>query len=254
MGTFSNESLLFCKLSKFTDGENMPVEKVRVAILDDHQSIIDGFVYRLSSTPEIEVVATATVGEELETLLTRQRVDVLLLDLSVRSAQDNPNPYPILHVIPKILQKYSNLSILIISMFSEPGLMRSLIEAGASGYILKDDQAAFKELGNIVLSIARGGVFFSRKAHSLYMQAESLSNGEMLTPRQMEVISLCAAYPDASTSDLAQMMTISNSTVRNLLSSLYLRLGVHSRTAAVEKAREMGLITPRPPTFTSNSR
>ena len=63
----------------------------------------------------------------------------------------------------------------------------------------------------------------------------------------MEVISLCAAYPDASTSDLAQMMTISNSTVRNLLSSLYLRLGVHSRTAAVEKAREMGLITPRPP-------
>lgn len=232
----------------------MPAEKVHVAILDDHQSIIDGFVYRLSSTPEIEVVATATVGEELEPLLARQRVDVLLLDLSVRSAQDNPNPYPILHVIPKILQKYSNLSILIISMFSEPGLMRSLIEAGASGYILKDDQAAFKELGNIVLSIARGGVFFSRKAHSLYMQAESLSNGEMLTPRQMEVISLCAAYPDASTADLAQMMTISNSTVRNLLSSLYLRLGVHSRTAAVEKAREMGLITPRPPTFTSNSR
>jgi two-component system response regulator DesR len=141
--------------------------------------------------------------------------------------------------------------VLIISMFSEPGLMRSLIEAGASGYILKDDQSAFKELGNIVLSIARGGVFFSRKAHNLYMQAENLASGDLLTPRQMEVISLCAAYPDASTADLAQMMTISNSTVRNLLSSLYLRLGVHSRTAAVEKAREMGLITPRPPTFTS---
>ncbi len=229
----------------------MPAEKVRVAILDDHQSIIDGFVYRLSATSEIEVVATATVGEELEPLLTKHNVDVLLLDLSVRSSLDNPNPYPILHVIPKIIQKYSSLSILIISMFSEPGLMRSLIEAGASGYILKDDQAAFKELGNIVLSIARGGVFFSKKAHNLYMQAENLGNGELLTPRQMEVISLCAAYPDASTADLAQIMTISNSTVRNLLSSLYLRLGVHSRTAAVEKAREMGLITPRPPTFTS---
>ena len=73
--------------------------------------------------------------------------------------------------------------------------------------------------------------------------------GELLTPRQMEVLSLCAAYPDASTSDLAQMMSISNSTVRNLLSNLYLRLGVHSRTAAVEKAREMGLVTPRPPSF-----
>ncbi len=229
----------------------MPAEKVRVAILDDHQSIIDGFIYRLSSTPEIEIVATATMGEELEPLLSKYSVDVLLLDLSVRTSAENPNPFPILHIIPKLLQKYSNLCVLIVSMFSEPGLMRSLIEVGASGYILKDDQAAFKELGNIVLSVARGGIFFSKKAHSLYLQAENLSNGDLLTPRQMEVISLCAAYPDASTADLAQMMTISNSTVRNLLSSLYLRLGVHSRTAAVEKAREMGLITPRPPTFTS---
>lgn len=229
----------------------MPAEKVRVAILDDHQSIIDGFIYRLSSTPEVEVVATATLGEDLEPLLAQNRVDVLLLDLSVRTALDNPNPFPILHIIPKLLQKYPNLCVLIISMFSEPGLMRSLIEVGASGYILKDDQAAFKDLGNIVLSVARGGIFFSKKAHNLYLQAENVTNGDLLTPRQMEVISLCAAYPDASTSDLAQMMTISNSTVRNLLSSLYLRLGVHSRTAAVEKAREMGLITPRPPTFSS---
>lgn len=227
----------------------MPAEKVRVAILDDHQSIIDGFIYRLSSTPEIEVVGSATFGEELESLLNKHRADVLLLDLSVRTSPDNPNPFPILHTIPKLLQKYPHLNVLVISMFSEPGLMRSLIEAGASGYILKDDQSAFRDLGNVVLSIAHGGVFFSRKAHSLYLQADTLENGDKLTPRQMEVISLCAAYPDASTAELAEMMSISNSTVRNLLSSLYLRLGVHSRTAAVEKAREMGLVTPRPPSF-----
>jgi two-component system nitrate/nitrite response regulator NarL len=227
----------------------MPAEKVRVAILDDHQSIIDGYLYRLSQTKEIEVVGTAAYGEELEPLLTKHPVDVLLLDLSVRTSPENPNPFPILHLIPKLLQKYSNLSVLVISMYAEPGLMRSLIEAGASGYILKDDQAAFRELGNVVLSIAHGGIFFSKKAHNLYLQMDGLNGNEVLTPRQMEVLSLCAAYPDASTSDLAQMMTISNSTVRNLLSSLYLRLGVHSRTAAVEKAREMGLITPRPPSF-----
>jgi len=227
----------------------MPAAKVRVAILDDHQSIIDGFIYRLSSTPEIEVVATATYGEELEPLLAKHPTDVLLLDLSVRTAPDNPNPFPILHTIPRLLQKYPNLNVLVISMFSEPGLMRSLVQAGASGYILNDDQSAFRELGNVVLSIAHGGVFFSKKAHNLYLQADHIENGEMLTPRQMEVISLCAAYPDASTAELAEMMSISNSTVRNLLSSLYLRLGVHSRTAAVEKAREMGLVTPRPPSF-----
>jgi two-component system nitrate/nitrite response regulator NarL len=227
----------------------MPAEKVRVAILDDHQSIIDGYIYRLSSTPEIEVVATATYGEELEPILIKHPADVLLLDLSVRTSPDNSNPFPILHIIPKLVQKHPNLSVLVISMFAEPGLMRSLIEAGASGYILKDDQAAFRELENIVLSVAHGGIYFSKKAHSLYMQSANLESGDLLTPRQMEVISLCAAYPDASTTDLAEMMTISNSTVRNLLSSVYLRLGVHSRTAAVEKAREMGLITPRPPSF-----
>lgn len=229
----------------------MPAEKVRVAILDDHQSIIDGYIYRFSSTQEIEVVATATYGDELEPLVAKHALDVLLLDLSVRTSLENPNPFPILHLIPKLLQKQANMSILVISMFAEPGLMRSLIEAGASGYVLKDDQAAFRELGNIVLSVAHGGIFFSKKAHNLYLQAERLENGDRLTPRQLEVISLCAAYPDASTADLGQMMSISNSTVRNLLSSLYLRLGVHSRTAAVEKAREMGLVTPRPPTLAS---
>ena len=227
----------------------MPAGKVRVAILDDHQSIIDGYLYRLSTTPEIEVVATATYGEELQQKLSKHPVDVLLLDLSVRTSPDNPNPFPILHTIPKLLQKYPNLNVLVISMFSEPGMMRSLIEAGASGYILKDDQAAFRELGNVVLSVAHGGIFFSKKAHNLYLKADSLEGDERLTPRQLEVISLCAAYPDASTADLARMMAISNSTVRNLLSSLYLRLGVHSRTAAVEKAREMGIVTPRPPSL-----
>lgn len=127
--------------------------------------------------------------------------------------------------------------------------MRSLIEAGASGYVLKDDQSAFRDLGNVVLSIAHGGIYFSKKAHNLYLQADTQSGSELLTARQMEVLSLCAAYPDASTADMADMMSISNSTVRNLLSSVYLRLGVHSRTAAVEKAREMGLVTPRPPSF-----
>jgi DNA-binding CsgD family transcriptional regulator len=92
-------------------------------------------------------------------------------------------------------------------------------------------------------------VYFSKKVHDLYLQVGQGNNGSPLTPRQLELLSLCAAYPDLSTADLGQMMSVSNSTVRNLLSNAYIRLNVHSRTAAVEKAREMGLITPRPPTL-----
>lgn len=227
----------------------MPEEKVRVAILDDHQSIIDGYIYRLNSTPGVEVVATATFGEELEPMLHKHPVDVLLLDLSVRTSEENSNPFPILYMIPKLLQKHPDLAVLVISMFTEPGLMRSIVEAGASGYMLKDDTGAFRELGNVVLSVAHGGIYFSRRAHGLYLQSERSEEENRLTPRQLEVLSLCAAYPDLSTYDLAQKMSVSNSTVRNLLSSAYLRLNVHSRTAAIEKARELGLITPRPPTL-----
>src|SRR5574341_1154389 len=227
----------------------MPAEKVRVAIFDDHQSIIDGYIYRLNHTAGVEVVATATFGEELEPMLEGHPVDVLLLDLSVRTSEENSNPFPILYMIPKLLQKHPNLVVLVISMFVEPGLMHSLVEAGASGYILKDDPGAFRELGNVVLSVAHGGIYFSKRVHDVYLQIGQGGNGTPLTPRQLELLSLCAAYPDLSTADLAQMMSVSNSTVRNLLSSAYLRLGVRSRASAVEKARELGLITPRPPTL-----
>jgi DNA-binding NarL/FixJ family response regulator len=227
----------------------MPANKVRVAILDDHQSIIDGYIYRLDNTPGVEVVATATYGEELEPMLMTNPVDVLLLDLSVHTSEENSNPFPILYIIPKLLQKHPDLVVLVISMFIEPGLMRAIVEAGASGYMLKDDTEAFRELGNVVLLVAHGGIYFSRRVHNLYVQAGQAGNGMTLTPRQLELLSLCAAYPDLSTSDLAQKMSVSNSTVRNLLSSAYLRLNVHSRTAAIEKARDLGLITPRPPTL-----
>ena len=174
---------------------------------------------------------------------------MLLLDLSVRTSLENPNPFPVLHLLPNLLQRHADLAVLVISMYAEPAMVRNIIESGASGYILKDDIGAFRELGNVVLSVANGGIYFSKKAHSLYMQTDAVEGSDMLTPRQLEVISLCAAYPDWSTTDLATAMVVSNSTVRNLLSSLYLRLGVHSRTAAVEKARELGLITPRPPSL-----
>ncbi|MCI0398697.1 MAG: hypothetical protein L0322_27725, partial [Chloroflexi bacterium] len=89
-------------------------QKIRVAILDDHQSIIDGYIYRLSSAAEIEVVATAFYGRELEPMLAARPVDVLLLDVNVPTAPDNPNPYPILYEIPKLLQRYPNMNVLVI--------------------------------------------------------------------------------------------------------------------------------------------
>ncbi len=219
-------------------------DTIRVTILDDHQSVLDGYRYRLGQIPDVEVVGAIMFGEELEPTLEEHPTDVLLLDVGVPTSEDNPNPYPILHLIPKLMQLHPELSVLVISMYAERGLIRSVMEAGASGYVLKDDQAAIQDLGNVVRSVAGGGIYFSQKAHQLYTQYLLRSGTEELTVRQREALSLATAYPDNTTAELAQRMAIGNSTMRNLLSGAYLKLKVRNRNAAVAKARQLGLITP----------
>ena len=221
-------------------------KKIRVTILDDHQNIIDGYMYRLGAAPQIEVAATIHFGDELETTIADHPTDVLLLDVNVPTSAENPNPYPILHAIPRLLQTYAGLNILIISMYAERGLIRAVMEAGASGYILKDDQTTAQDLGSVVMSVAGGGIYFSQKAHQLYIKHLS-REGELLTVRQLEALSLCAAYPNDTTAEFAKRMTVSNSTVRNLLSAAYLKLGVNNRAAAIARAQQLGLITPIQP-------
>src|SRR5688572_13950785 len=140
-------------------------KKIRVTILDDHQSIIDGYLYRLNTFPQIEVVATATFGEELEAIISKHPTDVLLLDIYVPTSKDNSNPYPVLFTIPKLLDLYPGLSILVITMHVERSLIRSVMETGASGYLLKDDQTMIRDLGNVILSVASGAIVFSQQAH-----------------------------------------------------------------------------------------
>lgn len=221
--------------------------KISVAILDDHQSIVDGYLFRLSKFPQIEIVDTLRYGEELETALKKQVPDVLILDVNVNVSAENSNNYPIFHVIPDLLQRYPDLAILVISMHNERSIIRAVMEGGASGYILKDDQRTIQELGSVILSIVSGGIFLSEKVRNLYIKNRSAASEEPLTGRQMEALSLCAAYPDHTTERLAQIMNVANSTVRNLLSGAYLRLGVNSRAAAIAKARQLGLIPPDSP-------
>ena len=220
------------------------LNKVKVAILDDHQTILDGYIARLKETPQIEVVGTAYYGSEIESLLAEHPVDVLLLDVNVRTSPNNSNPYPILHTIPQLLQTYPDTSILVISMVGERALIRAVMEAGASGYVLKEDRTAIQQLGSVLLSIASGGIYLSQQAHQLLFRRQPPDTEPNLTPRQLEALSLCAAYPESTLMELAAKLGVMNSTARNLLSSAYIRLGVRNRHTAVAKARQLGLITP----------
>jgi len=213
--------------------------QIRIAILEDHQSIVDGYRYRLSADPGIWVVATGACWEEFEPLLASNPADVLILDLNVPTSEENRAPFPVLHIIPYLLQQYPQLRILVISMYQQPSLIEALLQAGISGYIFKDDGASIQQLAKVVGIIASGGIYFSQGA---YRDLRRSLPRHYITPRQLEVLSLCAAYPNDTTDSIAQMLAVSGPTVRNLLSSAYLRLGVQTRAAAIATAYEMGII------------
>jgi DNA-binding NarL/FixJ family response regulator len=246
--------LAFAKDSRYTDFSiqaeiRAMAPKIRVAILDDHPSTVEGYVSRLSRSPGFEVIGTASFGEELEPLLARSPADVLLLDVGVQTGPENVNPYPILHAIPQLLQVHPDLRVLVISMYSERALIQAVMDAGANGYVFKDDRTANQELDSIVRAVACGGVYLSQRARQQILGHQPPAEGPLLTPRQLEALSLVAAYPDSTEAELARKLHVANSTFRNLLHNAYLRLNVSTRAAAVSKARHLRLITPPDPTW-----
>ncbi|MFN8433936.1 MAG: response regulator transcription factor [Anaerolineales bacterium] len=215
---------------------------IQVSILDDHQTILDGYRFRLDSSKKVKIVATMTFGSDVEDTLKKYPTDVLVLDINVPTSQENSNPYPILYLIPSLLQKYPNLAILVISMHTDRSLIRSVMEAGASGYILKDDKIMLMDIENVIISIAAGEISLSQEIDSILLQP-NMNEVVSLSQRQKEVLSLSLAFPDDTTAELAKKMSIANSTVRNLLSGAYIKLGVRTRVAAIAKARKLGILT-----------
>jgi DNA-binding NarL/FixJ family response regulator len=223
-------------------------KNISVAILDDHQGALDGYSFRLASHKDITVVAAAQHWNELEQQLLEKAVDVLILDVSVPTSDNDKNPYPILHVLPTLQNTHPEMAILVISMHKQRTLVKAVMAAGAKGYILKDDREAIVQLAEIIKSVAAGGVYLSEQSYAVLTEKNPpWEDMQTLTARQLQALSLCASSPDISTEDLATMLNIAPSTLRNLLSSAYERLNVSSRAAAIAKAREMGLITPFSP-------
>jgi DNA-binding NarL/FixJ family response regulator len=223
-------------------------ETIRLAILEDHPAIADGYKYYLQGESGIQLVATIDVGEELFKVLVEQDpIHVLILDVNVPTSHTNSSPYPILYLLPNLLQRHPKLNVLVISMHKEQVLIKALIDAGASGYVFKDDRESLHQFSSVIRTIASGGMYFSREAHKIIMGKSP--NAQLLSPRQMEVLSLCAAYPEKTTAEIAELLAVADATVRNTLHVLYMRLGVRGRTAAIIKARELGIIADMYPTY-----
>ncbi|HEY3311400.1 MAG TPA: response regulator transcription factor [Anaerolineales bacterium] len=219
----------------------MTTNQINISILEDHQGIIDGYLYRLTGVEKLKIAGIGRYGEELKQILANNPTDVLILDIEIPISPANSNPYPVLNAIPQLKQKYPHLAILVISSHTQQVLVERLFELGVSGCIFKNDHAAIEHLAEIIAGIHRGGVYFSQGAYEKLRSLKSEESHPLLTPRQLEALSLCVAFPDSSTLELAKRLGVSNSTFRNLLSTAYKRLGVRTRIAAIAELQRMGI-------------
>lgn len=217
-------------------------EKIRVAILDNQAGIFEGYHRRLNQALDIDITVEIHFGNELEIMLLNSLIDVLLLEIMVPTSRENPSPYPILNEIPRLILACPNLYFLVVSMYAQRTLIQAVMEAGCSGYVLKDDRNAIHDLASIVRMVAHGGIYLSPLAIQEAKKSKTSDLGLPLTTRQVEALKLCAAFPQARTAELAGRMLVGDSVFRHLLTGSFIKLDVSTRDAAIQKASQMGLL------------
>jgi DNA-binding NarL/FixJ family response regulator len=168
------------------------------------------------------------------TLVRQTRPDVLLLDLFIEPQFDA------LTMVRRLHSDLPHLKVCLLSAHLEPSLVRDLLQAGACGYILKDDDYVSR-IDSIVRDLADGRVYLSPQAYEALAQATRTEGTEQpLSDREIEVLRL--AQRGLPNPQIAQALHISPGTVRNHLCAIYEKLGVHSRHEALQVAAERHLI------------
>jgi len=207
---------------------------IRVAVVDDHPHVAIALRALLEKTADIQLVAESRRGGDVAALVRRARPDVLLLDLFIEPEFDA------LAAVRGLRADFPEVKICLLSAYVEPALVRDLLQAGVHGYILKDDDYVSR-IDAIVRDLADGRLYLSPQAYEALAQATRAEEVEQaLTEREIEILRL--ARRDLPNPQIAQALHISPGTVRNHLSAVYRKLGVHSRHEALQIAEERHLI------------
>lgn len=205
---------------------------IRILVVDDHAILRAGLRALLEQRPDAEVVGEAATVDEAVALATGLRPDVVLMDLrfagSERTGVDATREIRALVDPPAVL--------VVTSYDTDHEILRA-VEAGASGYLLKDTPP--DELWAGIVAAASGETALSpRVANRLMTRLATPSS--RLTPRELEV--LAAVARGLSNREVARELFLSEATVKSHLVQVFDKLGVRSRTAAVAQARARGMI------------
>jgi DNA-binding NarL/FixJ family response regulator len=206
---------------------------IRLLVVDDHPVVRDGLTGMLARDPGFEVVGEAGDGAEAVRLARAVRPDVILMDLRMPGMDG-------VRAITELARHDVTARVLVLTTYDTDSWVLPAIEAGATGYLLKD--APRDELLRAVRAAAEGRSVLSPTVAARLMNRVRAPEPETLSRRELEVLELVAA--GTTNREAAARLFISEATVKTHLLHIYAKLGVADRAAAVAEAYNRGLFTP----------
>jgi DNA-binding NarL/FixJ family response regulator len=208
---------------------------IKVAIIDDHQIVIEGIKILLHKHPEIKLEQSFNNLKDLFDQL-NPAIEILLLDINLPDGNG-------IDACKTLLQKHPSLKIIALTSFEETAFVKQILKNGALGYLLKNTDKA--ELTEAILSVHQGNRYLPHQIQELLLN-DSLGRSPSkllipkLTSREKEILELTSQ--ELTTEQIATKLFISNKTVESHKSNLFQKLGVKNSAGLVRVAFEKGLI------------
>ncbi|MBS1730118.1 MAG: response regulator transcription factor [Bacteroidetes bacterium] len=213
----------------------MNPQKIRLAIVDDHQIVIDGIKSLLENDPDFSIVLCTTLPQEMLEKLSAIPADILLTDIMMPEMNGQ-------ELAKKVKQKFPQIKILALSMSGQGTTVNQMIcDADISGYILKN--TGKKELLEALHKIAKGGIYFSDEIiHELdnFKNVKKENAETHLTAREIEIIGLIEE--ELSNKEIADTLFISERTVETHRKNIFRKTKTGSVIGLIKYAYEHKLI------------
>jgi DNA-binding NarL/FixJ family response regulator len=206
---------------------------IGLLIVDDHPVVRDGLRGMFAGDPGFRVLGEAATGVEALAVAETVQPDVILMDLRMPGMNG-------VTAITALRERGITARVLVLTTYDTDRDVLPAIEAGATGYLLKD--APRDDLVRAVRAAARGEAVLSPSVATRLMGRLRSPAHEPLSQRELEVLGLIAR--GSTNREAAAQLFISEATVKTHLLHIYAKLGVNDRAAAVAAAFERGLLTP----------
>lgn len=206
-------------------------DRIRILIVDDHPVVRDGLKGMLAGQAEFEVIGEAADGAQAVAACARLAPQVALMDLRMPQMDG-------VEAIRRIRAGQPGVYALVLTTYDTDADILRAIEAGATGYILKD--APREELYRAIRATALGQSYLSPSVATRLMSQIRAPEEAPLSPRELAVLEQVAR--GASNKEIAHSLHVSEATVKSHLLHVFSKLGVNDRTQAVTLAVQKGLI------------